>query len=131
MRIIHNYDIIYKKEGLCMQKTFIFGHKKPDTDAVMSAVGLSYLKNQLGENTEPRVLGNINKETTYALNYFGIKNPKYFIFQLVLSLMIKVKMIQKWFGIRVTDDEADAIGIGKYFSDTMAPKVEIIDWENG
>ena len=60
-----------------MQKTFIFGHKKPDTDAVMSAVGLSYLKNQLGENTEPRVLGNINKETTYALNYFGIKNPKY------------------------------------------------------
>ena len=60
-----------------MQKTLIFGHKKPDTDAVMSAIGLSYYKNQLGENTEPRVLGNINKETTYALNYFGIKNPKY------------------------------------------------------
>jgi hypothetical protein len=28
-----------------------------------------------------------------------------------------------------TDDEADAIGIGKYFSDIQAPKVEIIDWE--
>jgi hypothetical protein len=28
-----------------------------------------------------------------------------------------------------TDDEADAIGIGKYFSDIMAPKVEIVDWE--
>ena len=39
-------------------------------------------------------------------------------------------LIQKWFGIRVTDDEADAIGIGKYFADVMAPKVEIIDWEN-
>ena len=37
---------------------------------------------------------------------------------------------QKWFGIMPTDDEADAIGIGKYFSDLMAPKVEIIDWEN-
>lgn len=28
-----------------------------------------------------------------------------------------------------TDDECDAIGIGMYFSDIMAPKVEIIDWE--
>jgi hypothetical protein len=28
-----------------------------------------------------------------------------------------------------TDDECDAIGIGMYFSDTMAPKVEIVDWE--
>ena len=58
-------------------KTLIFGHKKPDTDAVMSAIGLSYLKNQLGENTEARVLGSINKETNYALNYFNIKTPKY------------------------------------------------------
>ena len=30
-------------------KTLIFGHKKPDTDAVMSAIGLSYLKNKLGD----------------------------------------------------------------------------------
>ena len=44
-----------------MQKTFIFGHKKPDTDSVMSAIGLSYLKNQLGDYTEPRILGNVLK----------------------------------------------------------------------
>lgn len=60
-----------------MEKTYIFGHKKPDSDSVMSAIGLSYLKNQLGENTEPRVLGNINKETKYALDYFNIKEPLY------------------------------------------------------
>ena len=60
-----------------MNKTFIFGHKKPDTDAVMSAIGLSYFKNKVGENTEARVIGTINKETAYALNYFGIKEPKY------------------------------------------------------
>lgn len=60
-----------------MNKTFVFGHKKPDSDAVMSAIGLSYFKNQIGENTEPRVLGNINKESTYALNYFNLKAPKY------------------------------------------------------
>ena len=60
-----------------MKKTFIFGHKKPDSDSVMSAIGLSYLKNQLGENTEPRVLGDINKESLYALKYFNISKPKY------------------------------------------------------
>lgn len=60
-----------------MQKTFIFGHKKPDTDSVMSSVALSYLKNALGDNTEPRILGHINKETEYALNYFNIKTPEY------------------------------------------------------
>ena len=60
-----------------MEKTFIFGHKKPDSDSVMSAIGLSYLKNQLGENTEPRILGNINKETKYALKFFGLKEPEY------------------------------------------------------
>ena len=60
-----------------MDKLYIFGHKKPDTDSVMSAIGLSYLKNQLGENTEARVLGTINKESTYVLDYFNIKAPKY------------------------------------------------------
>ncbi|MBQ2639414.1 MAG: putative manganese-dependent inorganic diphosphatase [Bacilli bacterium] len=60
-----------------MKKTYIFGHRKPDTDAVMSAIGLSYLKNKLGDNTEPRVIGSINKETKYAINYFGLKEPRY------------------------------------------------------
>ena len=60
-----------------MKKTYIFGHKKPDTDAVMSAIGLSYLKNSLGETTEARVLGSINKETQYALKYFNLKHPRY------------------------------------------------------
>ena len=60
-----------------MKKTFIFGHRKPDTDSVTSAIALSYLKNQLGDNTEARVLGNINKESAFALDFFGVKEPKY------------------------------------------------------
>ena len=60
-----------------MKKTLIFGHKKPDTDSVMSAIGLSYLKNMLGESCEARVLGSINKETQYALKRFNIKQPRY------------------------------------------------------
>lgn len=60
-----------------MGKVFIFGHQNPDTDSVTSAISLSYLKNKLKMETEPRVLGHINKETKYALNYFNIKEPKY------------------------------------------------------
>ena len=33
-----------------MEKISIFGHKKPDTDSVTSAITLSYLKNSLGES---------------------------------------------------------------------------------
>ena len=60
-----------------MNKTFIFGHKKPDTDSVTSAIALSYLRNEMGYNTEPRVLGNINNETKYVLEYFKVDVPLY------------------------------------------------------
>ncbi len=57
-------------------KTFIFGHKNPDTDSVASAICLSYLYNELGENTEPRILSNINEETKYVLKRFKFETPK-------------------------------------------------------
>ena len=55
---------------------YIFGHKKPDTDAVTSAIALSYLKNELGIKSEPRILGDINKETSFVLDYFNVETPK-------------------------------------------------------
>ncbi len=60
-----------------MEKIYIFGHKKPDTDSVTASISLSYLKNQIGMNTEPRVLGNINNETKFVLNYWKVKEPAY------------------------------------------------------
>lgn len=60
-----------------MEKVSIFGHKKPDTDSVTSAIALSYLKNQLGFNTEARILGHPNNETKFVLNYFHMEEPKY------------------------------------------------------
>lgn len=56
-------------------KVFIFGHKKPDTDSVCSAIALSYLKNALGENTEPRILSSINAETKYVLKKLKFDVP--------------------------------------------------------
>ena len=60
-----------------MNTTYIFGHKNPDTDSACSAIALSYLKNQLGMHAEPRVLGHLNNETKYILNYFNVSEPKY------------------------------------------------------
>lgn len=59
-----------------MNKTLIFGHKSPDTDTITSSICLANLKNKLGEDVEAVRLGNINKETAYALNYFGIEAPR-------------------------------------------------------
>lgn len=60
-----------------MEKVYIFGHKNPDTDSVTSAIALEYFKKKLGINAEARVLGELNEETKFVLNYFGIKEPKY------------------------------------------------------
>ncbi|HIS11565.1 MAG TPA: putative manganese-dependent inorganic diphosphatase [Candidatus Onthocola stercoravium] len=57
--------------------TFIFGHKNPDTDSVCSSIALSYLKNEQGGKTAPKVLGNINNETKFVLNYFKVPVPSY------------------------------------------------------
>jgi manganese-dependent inorganic pyrophosphatase len=60
-----------------MEKIYVFGHKKPDTDSVAASISVSYLKNKLGLNTEPRVLGDINNETQFVLDYFNMKTPEY------------------------------------------------------
>ena len=60
-----------------MQTVYIFGHKIPDTDSVCASISLSYLKNKLGMKTEPRVLGALNKETKFVLDYFNIPEPEF------------------------------------------------------
>lgn len=57
-------------------KTFVFGHKNPDTDSIASAISMANLRNQLGENSECFRLGNVNKETNFALNTFKFDAPQ-------------------------------------------------------
>lgn len=58
-------------------QTFIFGHKNPDTDSVCASIALSYLMNEEGKNTIPKVLGHISAETKFVLDYFKVKCPDY------------------------------------------------------
>lgn len=62
-----------------MEKVYVFGHKKPDTDSVVAAITASYYMNQVNHNIKasPRVLGHLNNETKFVLNYFGVTHPKY------------------------------------------------------
>ena len=60
-----------------MEKVYVFGHRNPDTDSVTAAITLSYLKRKLGMNAIPVILSSINRETKYALNYFGVKEPMF------------------------------------------------------
>lgn len=60
-----------------MEKIYIFGHKKPDTDSIAGSIALSYLKNKLGYNTIPKTLGSLNNETKFVLNSFGVDEPQY------------------------------------------------------
>ena len=59
-----------------MGKTYIFGHKTPDTDSITSSLVMANLETKLGNDVEACRLGNINKETEFVLNYVGIEAPK-------------------------------------------------------
>ena len=88
-----------------MKKTYIFGHRNPDTDSVTSAIALSYLKNRLGMDTEPAVLSGVNLETKYALKYFDVREPKF-----LNDVKIKVSDLNytKNYSIRLEDSINDA-----------------------
>lgn len=60
-----------------MAKTYIFGHKSPDTDTITSALVMENLEHELGNsNAKAYRLGNLNKETEFILNEFDIEAPE-------------------------------------------------------
>lgn len=60
-----------------MNEILIYGHKNPDTDTIMSAMVLADLESKIGINkVKPCRLGNVNKETQYALDYLKIEAPE-------------------------------------------------------
>lgn len=59
-------------------KVYVIGHKNPDTDSICSAIAYAHLKNQIGDQEYvAKRAGQINEETQYVLNYFGVPVPAY------------------------------------------------------
>ena len=83
-------------EGVCQlttttvvdnEKIYVVGHKNPDTDSVCSAIVYANLKSILtGEEYAPRRAGQINEETQFVLNRFGVEVPP-----LLSDLRVQVK----------------------------------------
>lgn len=57
---------------------YVTGHKNPDSDSICAAYGYSEFKNKTGKLlTKPVRLGNVNAETQFILDYFGVKAPDF------------------------------------------------------
>ena len=56
---------------------YVFGHRNPDSDSIVGAIAISYLKNQLeDEEYIAARQGDISAETEFILNMFGGKLPQ-------------------------------------------------------
>ena len=61
-----------KKAG----KIYVVGHKNPDTDSICSAIAYANLKREItGNDYIAKRAGQINEETHYVLQKFGVKVP--------------------------------------------------------
>lgn len=71
-------------------KIYVVGHKNPDTDSICSAIVYANLKTKLtGQPHVARRAGQLNEETQYVLEHFGVKAP-----QLLLDLRVQVKDVE-------------------------------------
>ncbi len=59
------------------EKTIVVGHKNPDTDSICSAICYANLKKALtGQEFQPGRAGQVNGETQFVLDYFGVEAPE-------------------------------------------------------
>ena len=61
--------------GEVNKTTYVIGHKCPDSDTVCSAIAYANLKRELNVKCEPRISGQVNKETEFILRYFDVPKP--------------------------------------------------------
>jgi len=61
-----------------MNQIFLFGHQKPDTDSIASVIGYADFKNRSEPGRYvPARCGELNPETRYMLERFGIESPAF------------------------------------------------------
>lgn len=55
---------------------YVTGHQSPDSDTVCSAIAYAELLKKLGYDAQPVILGEINRETAYLLDWAGVESPE-------------------------------------------------------
>ena len=78
------------------EKIYVVGHKNPDTDSICSAIAYANLKREItGNDYVAKRAGQINEETHYVLQKFGVKAP---------TLLENVKLQVKDMDIRLSPE---------------------------
>ena len=73
-----------------MKSTVVIGHKNPDTDSICSAIAYAELKRKVsGEEYTACRAGEINPETAFVLERFGVEPP-----ELIESLEPRIEDVQ-------------------------------------
>ena len=90
--IVKNGTLDVEDGGVFMEqkkakKVYIVGHKNPDTDSICSAIAYANLKKKITENDHvAKRAGQLNEETQYVLDRFGVQPPK-----LLSNVFLQVK----------------------------------------
>ena len=79
---------------------YVIGHRNPDTDSICSSLAYAALKQALGQDAVAARTGQVNAETKYALEYFGVEAP---IFLSDLYPRVKDVMLDSDTIVRETD----------------------------
>ena len=75
--VVENDDdkVVYMGEK--KEKVYVIGHKNPDTDSICSAVAYAQLRQEItGQIHEAKRAGQVNDETAYVLERFGVEAPE-------------------------------------------------------
>lgn len=56
--------------------TYVIGHKSPDADTIGSSIAYAWLLQQLGINARAAATADVNTETRYALDFYGLDQPE-------------------------------------------------------
>lgn len=107
-----------------MEKVYVFGHRRPDTDSVCSAICLSYLKRQQGINAFPYVLGDINNETKFVLDYFKVDEPEF-----LEDVKLQIKDVKYHKNIMAKEDTS-IMDIYKYMEKESVTGIPIVNKNN-
>ncbi len=108
------------------ERIYVTGHKSPDTDSICSSYALAKLKELQGIDAVPVRAGELNKETTFALEYFKVTpQPLVTDFYIKvgeavhrdvepLALSASLKDAARWFSDHEGHDFAPVVNDGKF-----------------
>jgi len=92
-----------------MARTYVTGHRNPDTDSIAAAIGYAELKGRIDPNNEyvPVRLGEVNEQTAWVLDRAGAKEPVF-----LPHIMLRVRDVMRHeFPVAGCDEPVRKVGL--------------------